>query len=340
MEKMNIVFASDDNYMGFLATSMLSLLEHKAEDDEIQFYVFDDNITIESKKKLEKMLKPYSQTVVYLKVPTTEELCGVTFSNQRWSSTMILRLFVASLFPDEIKRIIFLDCDILVLGSLKELWEEKLGDCYIGGVQECSGDKRKANLGLSPEANYINAGVEIIDLDKIRNSDAEERYKAFLKKYNGYIPEVEQGTVNACISDHIKLIHPKWNVHTTFFMYDYATQVKIKNPTIYPTKKEVEEAIESPVIVHFSGCCFSDIRPWQGNSDHPYAEQFMKYKAHTPWNVPLYLGDNRSKTKKICHWIYKYLPRSLYSSIMAFGYQVILPRREAKAIRKAQVKNK
>lgn len=333
---MNIVFASDDNYMGFLATSMLSLLEHKNAEDQIRFFVFDDNIKPESKERLASMLEPYHQSVTYMRVPTTEELCGVTFTNQRWSSTMILRLFVASLFPEDIKRIIFLDCDVLVLTSLKPLWDIDLGDHYMGGVLECSGDKRKRNLGLPPEATYINAGVELIDLDNIRRSDAEEKYKAFLKKYNGYIPEVEQGTVNACISEHIMPIHPKWNAHTTFFMFDYQTQRRIKRPTVYPTAAEVAEAVSDPAIVHFSGCCYSDIRPWFGNSDHPYAQAFMDVKARTPWNDPLYFPDTRSKKHRACHWMYKHLPKGLYSSVMAFGYQVILPRQEAKKIQETQ----
>ena len=252
---------------------------------------------------------------------------------------MILRLFVASLFPKDIRRIIFLDGDIYIRGSLKELWNTELEGCYLGGVQECSGDKRKANLGLPPTANYINAGVEIIDLEALRKSDAENRYRKFLKKYNGYIPEVEQGTCNACISKHIKLIHPKWNAHTTFFMYDYKTQVRIKKPTVYPSKKEVEEAIADPICVHFSGCCFSDIRPWFGKagySDHPYAVAFMETKARTPWNDPLYLPDKRSKVHRLGHWMYKNVPMPIYTAIMAFCYQVVLPRQEAKKIKIAQ----
>lgn len=335
-EIMNVVFASDDNYMGLLATSMLSLLKHKAPADQLQFFVFDDHISEESKLCLARMLEPFQQRVTYMHVPTTEELCGVTFTNQRWSSTMILRLFVASLFPEDIKRIIFLDCDVLVLQSLRPLWETDLGDCYLGGVQECSGDKRKRNLGLPPGANYINAGVEVIDLERIRHSNAEEKYKAFLKKYNGYIPEVEQGTVNACVSEHIKLLHPKWNAHTTFFMFDYKTQIAIKHPTIYPTEQEAREAVEHPAIVHFSGCCFSDVRPWFGGKDHPYAQAFMEEKAQTPWNDPLYSPDKRSKKQRVCHWMYKHLPRCIYTVIMAFGYQVILPWQEARKIQAMQ----
>lgn len=336
MSAMNIVFASDDNYMGFLATSMLSLLEHKAPDDEIKFFVFDDGIKEESKVRLAGMLRPYGLDVEYMRVPTTEELCGVTFSSQRWSSAMILRLFVASLLPEEVKRIIFLDCDVLVLQSLRPLWELDLGDYYIGGVLECSGDKRKRNLGLPPSAVYINAGVELIDLDNIRHSDAEDRYQAFLKKYNGYIPEVEQGTVNACISEHIMPIHPKWNAHTTFFMFDYNTQRAIKRPSVYPTEQEVREAVEHPAIVHFSGCCFSDIRPWLGNSDHPYAQAFMDVKARTPWGEPLYSPDKRTKKHRLCRWMYTHLPRDIYTAIMGFGYQYVLPWREAKKIQEAQ----
>lgn len=336
LHNMNIVFASDDNYAGLLATSLLSLLEHNRSAAELNIFVFDDAIRDESKEKLEQVVTPFGRTITYLRVPTTEELTGVSFQSQRWSSTMILRLYVGSLFPKDIHRIIFLDCDVLVLDSLEPLWNIDLGDCYIGGVQECSGDKRKANLGLPPTANYINAGVELIDLDKLRANHVESLYTAFLQKANGYIPEVEQGTVNACISKYIKLIRPRWNVHTTFYMFDYDTQRKIKRPTVYPTKEEVQQAIENPAIVHFSGCCFSDIRPWQSNAcTHPWGEKFMEYKAKTPWCDPLYMGDNRSRFKRICNWAYRTLPMPLYAFAAGIGYQHIIPYQERKAIKAA-----
>lgn len=334
---MNIVFSSDDNYTGLMAVAMLSLMEHNREVPDLHFYVFDDAIRPESKEKLRQVTEPFGRDITYLRVPTTEELTGVVFQNQRWSSTMILRLYVGSLFPKEIKRIIFLDCDVLVLDSLRELWEMDLEGCYLGGVQECSGDKRKANLGLPPEAHYINAGVEVIDLDRLRQSDAEARYTGFIRRANGYIPEVEQGTVNACISEHIKLIHPRWNAHTTFFMFDYKTQRSIKRPTVYPSAQEVREAVENPAIVHFSGCCFSDIRPWESEkSSHPYAKAFMEYKARTPWNEPLYMGDRRSRMKRACNWAYVHLPRPLYAFAAGLGYQYLIPWQEQRAIRRAR----
>jgi lipopolysaccharide biosynthesis glycosyltransferase len=333
---MNIVFSSDDNYMGLLAASMLSLLENKDEDDDIQLFVFDDNIKEESKKQMDAMLEPYGQKITYMRVPTEKELIGRTLPTQRWSTTMILRLFVGSIFPEDIERIIFLDCDVLVLGSLKELWETELKGHYIGGVLECSGNARKRNLGLKPDATYINAGVEIIDLKALRESDAEERYRKFLCENSGYIPEVEQGTVNACISQWILPIHPKWNAHTTFFMFDYDTQRRIKRPTVYPSREEVREAVEKPMIVHFSGCCYSDIRPWleEGKSEHPYAQGFMEYKKRTPWNEPLYMGDNRSRVKRICNWAYRKLPRWMYAFVASVGYLHIIPRQEARKMRK------
>ncbi len=334
---MNIVFASDDNYVGLLAASLLSLLEHNVDVDELNIYVFDDNISQNNKDKLAGIAAPFKCSITYMRVPTTQELTGIYFKTQRWSSTMLLRLFVGSLLPPDVKRIIFLDCDVLVLDSLRELWEMDLTGCCIGGVQECSGDARKKNLGLVPSANYINAGVEIIDLNALRESDAEQRYIAFLKESNGYVPEVEQGTVNACISERIKLIHPRWNVHTTFYMFDYDTQRKIKKPTVYPTRAEVQEALDNPAVVHFSGCCFSDTRPWQDKEcAHPWAKAFMEYKARTPWNDPLYMQDNRSRFKRICNWAYRKLPKPIYTFTAGIGYQYLIPWKEGREIKKVR----
>ena len=55
--KINIVFASDNNYAQHTAVAMASVLVNTKVPQKIQFYLIDDEIQPENKEKLQKPYK-------------------------------------------------------------------------------------------------------------------------------------------------------------------------------------------------------------------------------------------------------------------------------------------
>ena len=59
----NIVYASDENYVSIMATSIVSLMVNNRSIGEIVFYIMADNISAESQHMLESMVKKYNRKI-------------------------------------------------------------------------------------------------------------------------------------------------------------------------------------------------------------------------------------------------------------------------------------
>ena len=85
---------------------------------------------------------------------------------------------------DDLERIIFLDADTLVFKDLLEMYNLPFNDNYIlgypfHGISKI--DKFKKNAKY-----YINIGVVLFNLKKIRNDNKEIEISYFSLKYNDY----------------------------------------------------------------------------------------------------------------------------------------------------------
>lgn len=87
---------------------------------------------------------------------------------------------------------------------------------------------------------------------------------------------------------------------------------------------EVIEAVKNPAIVHFT-TSFLSLRPWVEGCKHPYAGEWLRYKAMSPWaDVPM-RKDNRSGKKKLAVKIFNALPRELAVGIAGILHARVVP---------------
>ena len=127
---MNIVLASDDNYVPLLTISIVSVLENNINDfDEINVFILNDGITDQNIKKIKDRLTSYNCNVSFIKTKNIENLNSKIVSLERdniSSFTTYSRLFISSLIPFNIDNIIHIDSAILTVYSLNQLWEQDI----------------------------------------------------------------------------------------------------------------------------------------------------------------------------------------------------------------------
>lgn len=323
---MNIVYAADDNFAEILGISMISLFENNKDCKEITVFVLDDGIKNDSKEKLNFVAKKYVRKIKFYSIPNLSELAGVEIkTNERWSLSTFSRLFLEKILPDEIDKVLYLDCDILVNNSLEKLYDTNLGEYYCGGVSDCISKQHKIIIGLNPQDIYINAGVLLISLKKWRDSNACDKFISFINRYNGDTPYVDQGVINGTLSKKIMRLDLKNNAYTALFDFTYKDLLTFRKPVKYYSEMEVEQAKANPVIVHFT-TSFLSLRPWVKGCKHPFVNKWLKYKKMSPWaDVPL-RNDNRSLKKRIAVEIYKFLPNVLAVAIAGWLHAVLYPK--------------
>lgn len=277
---LNVVFASDDNYAPFLSISMFSLLKNnKNYFDKFNIFVLDDGISNENKSKINNITKDYSCDVSFIETKKLDEMdfnvLGLERNLNKSSLTTYARLFMSTLLPEDIDKVLYLDCDSLIVDSYKELWKLDISNYYCAGVLDGINTAAKEKLGFGKEENYINAGFLLVNLKKWRDEHVEEKFIEFMVENQHRFYQHDQGVLNNVFRDNILIVEPKYNLQIYFqtLSYDLARKFTCIE-TEYYTKELVDECRENPVFLHFCGLNYD--RPWY-NKDHPYAKMFKEY---------------------------------------------------------------
>ena len=259
---MNIVLASDDNYVPLLTISIVSVLENNYKDfDEINVFILNDGITNQNIEKIKNILNEYNCNISFIKTKNIENLNLNIVSLERdniASFTTYSRLFIGSLIPDNIDKIIYIDCDILNVYSLKQLWEEDISDYYCAAVLDCCNTTIQEMLGISEEDNYINAGMLYINLKKWREDNVEEKFIEFMMNNQNRFYQHDQGIINNVFKGKIKIISPRYNLQGYFQYMSYKVSKKfscIDNE--YYSKEIMDDARKNPIFLHFCAADFS-----------------------------------------------------------------------------------
>lgn len=180
------------------------------------------------------------------------------------------RLWVEQFYPCETQRVLYLDSDIVVVGSIADLWFAKLDGALLGAIDIPGSLHGVTRLGLRPEVGYFNSGVLLIDLEQWRNTQALKTILNYVDAHPEQLQfTLDQDALNACFYARTKRLDYKWNVTWPFF-YD---------GTIPLDEGEVERVKQEARIIHFNG----NLKPWSYFCDHPRKAEYEKYLRLTEW---------------------------------------------------------
>lgn len=284
---MNILYCTDENYAWLAGISIISLMENNRQ-CQINVYIIADKISDDSKNKLRGLQNNYNNLNVNIKdLPNLNELLGIKLnSGPYWSLSTYSRLFVGSILQDEIDKVIYLDCDIMVNGDLTSMWNTNMEGFWVGGCQDCVSNLKWA-AGLNTNDIYINAGVLYMNLQKMREDDVENKCIEYIKNRNGKIYFNDQTLINDLMHKNIKIFPAKYNVITPTIINGYKA-MRLKNDyTNYYSEKEINDAIRHPILLHFVGGNYVG-RPWIRGGSILIQKSFWNIKRYLPGKINHY----------------------------------------------------
>ncbi len=322
---MNVVYSSSDSYAPVAGVSLYSLLCNNKDTEELNIYIVDNNISSNNKEKFQKMCDEFGRKLTFVPIADIERLAGTSINIGRWNISTFGRLFEASLLPDDVEKVIHIDCDTMVTGSLQPLWDIDMGNKIVAASLECIGDNYKTEIGLSRNDTYINAGNIMLNLKQIREDNLEEAFKEYIKNHS-HLSFVDQAVLNACVPNDKKIVVPlDYNAYSIIYYIKYKNLKKVKRVTSYYTEDEVKNAVENPRIVHFTTCFMDGSRPWIENNVHPLLSTYLDYKSRSPWaDVPL-LKDERNSLKRFAYKMFRTLPQGFVAWSIGIIHGVIIP---------------
>ena len=277
--KIHIVLSTDDNYFKYLTVTLASILKNANYKDNFVFYILNAGISEENKYSLKSLKRIKNFEYFYISIDSEKfNSLSTGFCCEHVSRATYYRFLIPELFK-HLDKILYLDVDIIVKKSLKNLWEIDLENKYAAAildsgkelVQECMQD-----LGLS---QYFNAGVMLFNITKC---DSENISDILFDNYKKLESEnklkcLDQDVLNYTFKENIKWLSPKYNLQTDLYTdLDYSY--------LKYGESSVKNAIKKPVIIHYT----TDRKPWLNCSDHIYRKEYFKYLKYTPYKKEYY----------------------------------------------------
>ena len=264
MQKYNICFSLDSNYVEQFCVSAVSILENALTQDNIDFYILDGGLTQKDKFDIESLKKIKDFNLVYLKIDANEfKICPLlkdTDENHKDYHVTLpgyFRFKLPELLPN-LDKILYLDCDVIIRSSLDELFLVDLKDKSAAMVEDVDASKELERLNVK---HYYNSGIMLINLDYWRKNNIQEKLFDYVKNNSDRIVWQDQDVINAVLSDSIKPIENKWNYQ--YFLYE-----KIE-------PKELNDC----VILHLAG----RFKPWIMPFEHFIYDCYYYYLLMTPF---------------------------------------------------------
>lgn len=279
-----VVFATDHNFIMPTGVAIKSLVDAATTSNYDIFIFQSENVTDQDRAQLSSIVKE-PHRISYI---TTGEEVKNAFEIREISYATYFRFFIPSLIP-QYDKVLYLDGDIIVCKDLGELYKTDLSDNLMAGVRTYGLSTVKKyrryfkKIGAEP-GGYINAGILLINSKQWRDEDL---VKKFLKETRNKYLFQDQDILNKVCRGQIKFIPLKYNFNTigseSNFLRSGCT-----------TETEIKEAINSPVIIHFSG-----EKPWKSFTMH-WRRWWKVYE-----NSPFYDEDFENNVS------HNYLSRSL-----------------------------
>lgn len=304
---LNVLFSSDDAYAPHLGVAMYSLLINNMGFESINIYIVDNHISSDNKNKLIQIKDGFTNTRIHW-IPF-ESFSGCLKLDLAWNISLsaYARLFVSAILPQNIQKILYLDCDVIICQSIRTLWESEMYDNIIAAVQDFVGDKTKNAIGLHDKMRYFNSGVLLIDLQKWRDNQIEHKCLQFINHYHGKVVHHDQGVINGVLKNQIQILPISYNLMTIHYIFSRRKLIKYYNDHAdFYSVHEVDNAKIMPTILHFTPSFTS--RPWIKGCKHPLKSLYWDMIQQTPWHEN---KTQKNKTKwyiRLVEWRYRVLP--------------------------------
>lgn len=275
MAPVNLIFASDENYLKYTAVTLASVLKNFGGDRQLNVYILTDRFLSEQGLQkirdlrahrdfeLENVIVDASQ---FAKIRTTP---GITLATY-------YRLVMHDVLPLDVERCIYLDSDIIIRRSLEEIYDVPMDGFLFAGVQDSISYVYNRKFSLPTNAPHINAGVTIVNVKEARASAFSEKINDYLDKHRYLVTLGDQQIINAVFYQKIKYIPVAWNVHGSMFLPDWRKQHAGVNNSF--SNEELTDATKDPAAIHYT----YKRKPWV-SMEHPRAAEWWDYAIITPF---------------------------------------------------------
>ena len=276
----HVAFSGTKNYLVHTGIAMTSFLMSNPK-NAVAFHLFINGISLEDKEKMQSLAAQWNCQI------------SLYYVNDRLFQDMLHRDGIAAFFyrflippvlaKEKVKRVLYLDGDIMCQNSAAELMNVELGNNVAACVQDKSPENAEMRRQKIGTRQYFNSGMILIDVAKWNQNRISEKsvVMAIERKKSGKpLASHDQDILNI-------LLDGKFYMASQYYNYNY--NVSRKGFFQKETRLIYDK---NAVFVHFSGV----VKPWRSwVQDLPGVIKYRSFAEASPWkDVPL-VGFQRHK---------------------------------------------
>lgn len=279
----------NDAYVPFASVTIQSIRDNSNDTDELHIHALSDYLSEDNLALLEGYgveVHIVSDDGIFKGIDTRE-----------WPIYALYRLFLPDILGLAIHKVLYLDCDVIVNGNLDELFDIDMAGKAVAGCLDTNAYSEEVfrRLEYAPAKRYICAGVLLMNLDYWRATDLSYRVIDYMKCNPDKIAYLEQDALNVLCQDSKILLPARYGVLVPFFFFE---------PFMKEHLDEMEELMDSPVIIHYAGYF-----PWIYCKD-------KSLHSHLWWNIckrlSVYPKVRRNYYVSMVKWLIRYALSALH----------------------------
>lgn len=263
----HIAFCVDNNYFHALGGAVMSIIMHNIR-QHFTFHIFTLEISQENYLCLRQFEKMY---FIHIKLHKLDKILFSKFSylinNSHYSLSIFTRLVIPTILHGQIKRILYLDADILCVNNIDDLINLDISSDIIVVVKDTPVTMRRRIKALKlKHKTYFNGGFMFININYWINHDITKLALNTLLSKKINMRFNDQDALNIVLNGKARFISPVWN-----YLYSLIQDLEMN--------KFIINSLHNVIFIHFAGI----IKPWSIWSKHNALILFQKYLSLSPW---------------------------------------------------------
>ncbi|RRT44350.1 hypothetical protein B296_00047917 [Ensete ventricosum] len=225
--RVEIAMTLDANYLRGSMAAVLSILQHTSCPESITFHFLAARLETEVLASIRSAFPYLDFRVYHFDSGRVRGRISRSIRHALDQPLNYARIYLADILPPEVRRVIYLDSDIIVVDDIRHLWEVELGDHVVAAPEYCHANFTKyftdafwSNATLSSTFDgrqpcYFNTGVMVMDVEKWRSggyTKMVEDWMAVQKQKRIY----HLGSLPPfllVLAGNIKAVDHRWNQH-------------------------------------------------------------------------------------------------------------------------------
>jgi lipopolysaccharide biosynthesis glycosyltransferase len=258
---LHLALAFDQNFVTPFYVNITSIFENNK---GISFFlhIIASGVSSEEKKKI-KEYAIRNQTAVQFYVLDSSLVESFPRYSPHFTAAAYYRLFFPFVIPPTVTKFIYLDVDIVINGSLSDLYGVNIGDFPVAASPD-PGIKSRPELGIINEGEYFNSGVLLINTEQWKKQRITEKAIQYMTDYPERILFVDQDALNAILVCNWFKISNQFNLQSG----------DVPNAP----KKELISFLQDKIVIHYT----SSNKPWKLLCTHPLRYLYNFYLSKSP----------------------------------------------------------